>query len=86
MSGSARVKATHVYLGQGKCGCYFSVVTDDGDKFTASTVADMIRRGLTVTRVTFPEYRGTNFGAPCPHRPAKPNPDTQKPLFPEAPK
>lgn len=48
--------ATHVYVGRTACGCPVAVVTDLG-KECARDVADMVRRGYFIERVTFEDYR-----------------------------
>lgn len=57
------------YIGRWPCGCVVAVVHDEKDKFTAEAVADFIKSGLTVERVT-DQYVRENFidGNDCPHR------------------
>ncbi len=47
-------EVTHAYIGRGKCGCIVAVATDVPDlrKETAANVADFVRGGLAVERVT----------------------------------
>jgi len=63
--------ATHEYIGRAKCGCCLSVCVDLGDSGTANNVADFIRDGLYVERVTREQFRTEVMREPtfmkCPH-------------------
>ena len=48
---------THAYLGRLPCGCCVGVITDLGDEGTAESVAEFIRGGMYVERVTWDTYR-----------------------------
>ncbi len=50
-------KATHCYVGSKPCGCVVAGVVDEGTKETARDVADFIRSGLSVLRLSLEEYR-----------------------------
>lgn len=53
------MNATHAYLGRKVCGCVVAITVDDTDnrKWTADAVAEFIRDGLTVDRVTIEDGR-----------------------------
>lgn len=55
---------THDYIGTAKCGCVVAVACDvpSDPKFTAESVADFIKSGLTVTRISHEEFRQGKFG------------------------
>lgn len=53
------MQATHLYIGRKPCGCAVAAVTDLGDKDTAESVADYIKSGMTVERITVEQYRDT---------------------------
>ena len=59
-------KATHSYLGRLTCGCAVAVTVDCGDRVTAKCVAEFVRDGLTIERVTHAVVRETHFG--CVHK------------------
>ena len=67
----ARVRAaTHVYVASCKCGAGISGVTTDlGDKSTAKFVADFIKDGRAVERMTLAEYRERMNWCDCVNRP-----------------
>jgi hypothetical protein len=46
-----------VYIARARCGCVTNVINDDHDKDTAALVSEVIRRGLTVTSVSWLDYR-----------------------------
>ena len=73
-------EATHAYIGRGKCGCIIAVTTDVPDmrKETAADVAEFVRGGLSVERVTLDDFRRMPFGCKCPKQP-----DPQGSLFGE---
>lgn len=71
-------KPTHFYIGRKHgCGCIMQVTNDHSQnsksdaRFTASSVADAIRRGLYIERITFEQYTELsgqeNFLNGCPH-------------------
>jgi len=64
------MSATHVYIGRKSCGCCVAAVTDDGDKHTAAAVADFIKSGCTIERLSMEEYRtkpdAMPHGCKCP--------------------
>ena len=45
---------TMAYIGRKKCGCYVAATVDDPNdpKETAKSVADFVKSGLTIERVT----------------------------------
>jgi len=49
----------YVYIGRLPCNCCVGVVNDDPDdkEFTAESVADFLKDGLRVERLSFEEYR-----------------------------
>jgi len=49
-------KPTHVYIGREQCGCCTALVDDGADDSTAELVADIIKSGRTITRVTWKVY------------------------------
>lgn len=62
-------EATHAYIGRDReCGCVVAATTDTADKQTAKDVAEFIRDGLIVERVTI-AYVREHLG--CEHRNAK---------------
>ena len=67
MSTSGIVKATHVYAGRLSCGCTVAAMVDipDEPKEVAKSVAQFIRDGYAVARVTLEEFRGTTIGCKC---------------------
>lgn len=62
-------KPEYAYIGRLSCGCVVAVVADFGDKDTDRTVAEFIKNGLTVERVSH-DYVRENFIdiSQCPHR------------------
>ena len=69
-------RATHVYVGiKRECGCQVAGVCDDADKNTAKAVADFIKSGLRVERVTVAEA-GVVLRR-CPHGPPQKKPGRQ---------
>ena len=50
-------KEKFAYIGRKPCGCAVGIITDNGDQSTARQVSQFIRDGLTITRVSWPEYR-----------------------------
>ena len=66
------MKATHCYVGVACCGCIHSVHVDEGDKHTARFVADELRDGLTIERMTIEAFKASDrfqIPADCPHDP-----------------
>lgn len=62
--------ATHVYVGRAKCGCMMTCVLDvqespKGVMVTAKYVAQFIKKGLTIERMTLAEFRKIPFGHKC---------------------
>lgn len=57
--------ATHLYIGRKACGCVVAVVNDEPDepKWTAKEVANLIKSGLTVERISFEQWRATDHTA-----------------------
>lgn len=55
---------THNYIGTAKCGCVVAVTCDvpSQPKWSAKSVADFIKSGLTVTRISHEEFRQNKFG------------------------
>ena len=49
----------HVYVGTTACGCRVAVVADlpESRKFTAESIAEYVRDGLTVTRERLDDFR-----------------------------
>lgn len=72
-------RTDYSYIGRLPCGCVVAVTVDYGDKDTATDVAEFIKDGLTVERVTH-DYVRENFVTEdhCPHYAVKPK---QQPLF-----
>ncbi len=64
--------ASHVYLAYKSCGCMVGAATDCGDKETAAYVANFIKSGCTVQRMTFEDYRKTAGPLGCKCGPKKP--------------
>ena len=66
---------SYVYVGRYECGCNLSVVVDDPKEkqHTAETVAQMIAKGASVSRMTAEEFRNAGFGhrADCPKKQKK---------------
>lgn len=60
-------KATHSYIGRKSCGCVVAARVDTGDKDTANDVADFIKSGLSIERVTH-EVACNLLTFDCPHR------------------
>jgi hypothetical protein len=63
-----QMSATHCYVGHADCGCLVSVVVDDPEykKDTAKSVAQFIRSGYAVTRITLEEFRAVGkWGHQC---------------------
>jgi hypothetical protein len=64
-------KSTGVYIGRLECGCVMALTSDYGDKGTANNVREFIMDGMTVTRVSWEEYResvSNEIGfLDCPH-------------------
>ena len=56
---------SYSYIGRRSCGCIMAAVVDTGDKFTATSVADFIKSGLVIERVTS-QYVRDNLSH-CPH-------------------
>jgi hypothetical protein len=56
----------YCYIAKSKCGCITGVVTDMGDKDTAKDVADFIKSGRTISRMTIAEFQRHHFG--CIHK------------------
>ena len=70
-------RATHAYVAFAPCGCWSAVTTDLGDSGnkdlasgTADDVADFIRSGLQVKRITIAEWRNGLLIpiTSCPHK------------------
>lgn len=72
----------YTYIGRMPCGCIVSACVDRGDKHTAKSVAEMIKEGETVERVTHEYFlencHFTIYPKNCPHQ--KPQGE-QLPLF-----
>ncbi len=69
--------ATHVYVAVNSCGCWSAVTTDlsacgneEMAKYTADDVADFIRSGQRVERVSLEEWKKKPFVSitKCPHK------------------
>lgn len=68
-------KHTHAYAGFAACGCMVAVTVDDGkDGHCGNDVAEFIREGLFIRRVTIEAVR-RGFKR-CKHQPKKPKQDT----------
>lgn len=68
------------YVGRYPCGCIYAVTCDDDPrhaKDTAKFVAEIIRRGDTVERMTVAEAKADPLFFPkaCPHKPIKSQPE-----------
>jgi hypothetical protein len=63
-------EATHDYLATKPCGCAPGVCVDLGDASTAKFVAEWIRDGYAVERVTHAEVR-ERLGYCAAHKPAE---------------
>lgn len=63
---------THVYIGRAPCGCVYMLRNDDHDKDTAHDVAEVIKEGGSVERVTWKRYidvvRNEDTFMACPHQ------------------
>jgi hypothetical protein len=57
----SKPKITHAYIGVQNGECH-SIMADLGDKDTAKYVADLIRKGSTVERITLAEAKKGVFG------------------------
>lgn len=58
MSLEERIRAaTHEYIARKPCGCCVACAIDLGDDDTADSVAEWIRWGLTVERVSHEDFR-----------------------------
>ena len=71
----------HAYIGRKSCGCVMAVTVDDADDWTAENVAEFIRDGLTIERVTGDYVRSLDhLGCKCEKQPA-PSPVLQAALL-----
>lgn len=71
-------KVIHCYIGRIACGCMVAVCFDEPDfpKATATSVADFIKSGYAVERVTYEQYHVMSWG--CIHK----TPKQPEPLLP----
>lgn len=60
-------QTTHVYVARKKCGCMVAAVSDmpTFERETAKDVADFIRDGLAIERMTMAEYKGASGAMGC---------------------
>lgn len=77
-------KPSFVYVGRLPCECCVALVNDDGNKFTARSVAEFISEGLAVNREPWEKYANEIINEPtfmkCPHGKEQTQ-DAQLPLF-----
>ena len=69
-------KMRHCYVGRKTCGCIVYVTVDDPNRTaqTGKDVAEAIKLGLTVERMTIDDFKAGRFGCKC---------NRQAPLFSE---